>query len=465
MKKTLFRTAVLMLAILLCTVMTVSCGTGNGKTLLTLNKDGVKVTLSVNFYELMMTRMKGVLYASETTHNGYDVSYDIFWDYQDTFNGKDFQTSEDFYSGLILENCKTYLAIRYLFEKNVGGLSTSAEEELDKVMDELLKTDGEGSKTKLNAVLSSYGVNADMLRDIYALEYQKDAVKVALFGKDASMVGDIKKNDYLNKNFARFRQVFFPTYNYVYEVDENNDEIYYYDEDSDTPGHIYYDKFNGVLGYNEDGTVKTDDKGDKIYFYPESHEKAGRIYYDVFNGVRSVVIENSLEKKTPMSAEEKEAVKQTATAAFQELQNSTTAFFETKVVEYELERGNETYNINYDEGIYLSKNINYTKYGFSYLDDILEKLDALQDDQVAIVESDQGFHIIRKYAPTENAYSKEINRDYFYNDYFNFTEDLAEQLLLDECELLYADIVISEKVLASAPKMRDVAINGIYTYY
>ena len=466
MKKTFLRTISLLLACVLCLFGAASCGNKSGKTLMTLNKDGTKVTLSVNIYELMLSRMKGVLYASDITHNGLDVSYDAFWDYQDTFDEKKgLQTIDAFYSELILENCKTYLAIKYLFEKNVGKLSATDENAIDKIMDELLQTDGDGSKTKLNAVLSSYGVNYDILREAYELDYQTAALKNALYGENASLIGDIQKNTYLFENFVRFRQIFFATYHYVYEKDENGDEIYYYPEDSEFAGDICYDTVNGVRKYKEDGTVITDENGDKIYYYPSDSEKEGRICYDTVNGVRSVSMKDSTEETVPMSDTEKNEVYNTMLAKYSELATATDAIFEAEIIKHEQETGNSSYDMTYDDGYYLSKNIDYTSLGFSYMAEIIKKLDSMEVGDVAWVESDQGYHLIKKYAPTQNAFDKEENQDYFYNDYFDFTEDMTEQLLLDECEKLYPDIVISEKVLAAAPTIRKVAINGIYTYY
>ena len=77
------------------------------------------------------------------------------------------------------------------------------------------------------------------------------------------------------------------------------------------------------------------------------------------------------------------------------------------------------------------------------------------------VETESGWHIVMKYAHSEQAYDKEQNESYFKD----FHENLMEELLLDECKALYSNIVVDEKLLAAAPKMKDVAINGIYAYY
>lgn len=466
MKTKLLRLTALLLALILCTVLSVSCTSSkmSGKTMLTLSKDGITVSLSVNYYELMLSRMKGVLYASGESYNGMNAATADFWNVQDTFNGTDYQTRDEFYRDLILENCKTALVILYLFEKHVGDLSTTDKEELSQLMNELVQADGQGSKTKLNAVLKEFGVNYDILEDVYALEsFQKPALKQALYGDNASLVGPNVKNDYLLDNFVRFRQIFVATYNYVYETDENGDEIYYYPEGHESAGRIYYDKNNGETFAKTDGSVRTDKNGDVMYFVRGS--KGEQILYDTVNGVRAVKIKDTLEETTPMTPEEKDEARAEAQSLFSALQDASNEEFEAELVAREKRNGNTNYSLEYDDGFYLARNISYTQLGFSYMDEIIRTLDGMKDGEVALVPSDQGYHIIKKYAPTESAYEKEENLDYFFNDYFDFNNDLMEQLLLDECEKYYADIKVNEKVVAAAPSMKEVAINGIQTYY
>ena len=169
MKKKLFRVTALALACVLALLCTVSCGK-SGKTLLSIKKDGHSVTFSVNLYELMMTRMTGMLYFSEITNNGVDASNALFWEYQDTYNGTDLQTIDEYYCDKILENCKTYVAVLYLCQLHSVTLSAADEESIDARLAELIKTDGDGSKTKLNAVLSTYGVNYNILKEAYELD-------------------------------------------------------------------------------------------------------------------------------------------------------------------------------------------------------------------------------------------------------------------------------------------------------
>ena len=66
----LHRTLSLLLAMLLCLLSFCSCA-ASGKTLMSI--DGT--TLSLNTYELLLSRMKGTL-----AYNGYEVESEDFWD-------------------------------------------------------------------------------------------------------------------------------------------------------------------------------------------------------------------------------------------------------------------------------------------------------------------------------------------------------------------------------------------------
>ena len=176
-------------ALLLCLSLA-GCSSAKGKTLLTLEKDGRTATLSVNLYELMLSRLKGALIGNGATNGGYSPTDDAFWNVLDTYGDSDEkQTCAAYYSGLILENCKTYVAAEWLFEQKGLTLSDEAIANADSKLKDLL--DSYGSKTKLNAVLSDYGVNYAMLREAYLLEEKVSALQEHLYGKDASLVGSL----------------------------------------------------------------------------------------------------------------------------------------------------------------------------------------------------------------------------------------------------------------------------------
>ncbi len=456
MKKILRLTAVralalcLMLALLVCSLS--ACAT-RGKTLMTLEKDGIKVTLSVNLYQLFLCRMKGVLYNGGYTNNGVGPQTQAFWNYTSKFDGDVTMTLDQYYEQNIQDNCRTYLVALYLFESLGLELSNADIEEIDSRMDELVRVDGGGSKTKLNSVLSGFGVNYNILRDAYLLEKKVDAVQKELFGEDAGLIGDDIKDEYLKENYVHFRQIFLPTYNYKTETDENGDTIYFYTE-GELRDRIYYDEHNGVKGKNEDGSTITDKNGDPVYFINDG--TFTRIAYNKANGSPSYLMkENSTEYQiTEMTDEEKAALETRANELLTSLKNASAQDFENAISEEKSPQNDLT---EHPDGYYLDRNVDFESGGSdsAYLAEIIKKLDAMQDGEIAMVPSPYGFHIIMKYAFTEKAYTLPANETWFEN----FNENLVEKLFLERCEVYFPDIIVDEKVLAGAPGIKEVAIN------
>ena len=221
MKKTFIRiTAVLVVVMMLALPLSSCMG---GKDLLTLKADGKTYSISVNLYELMLTATKGNLDAYNYTLQGLRPSQAAFWEIMDTYDGKTMETADAFYRKKVLDDCKSYLLSLYLFDKYNLELSASAKAEIEDLMDELVKTDGEGSKTKLNSVLANYGVNYKMLKEYYTIKAKFKAVQDHIY----STTGPNIKNTYVSEHYVHFYQLFLANYTYEYETDPNGDVIYY----------------------------------------------------------------------------------------------------------------------------------------------------------------------------------------------------------------------------------------------
>ncbi len=455
MNKKLLRAVALVLSCVLL-LFAVSCSGSRGKTLMTLKKDGVTVTLSVNIYQLMLSRMKGSLAFYGYTANGLTPEADAFWSYQDKFNGTDLQTIDEYYRDCILDNCRTYLAALYLFEKNGLSLSAADEEEIEKNMAEILHTDGDDSKTKLNAVLSAYGVNYDILKEAFTIEKKVATVQKHLYGENASAVGDIVKAEFLEENYVHFRQIFLAAYSYVYETDENGDVIYYYTEGANKD-HICYDQGNGVTGTDKDGQTVKDKNGDTVYFVKDSDQK--KIAYNPSLGEPAYVMteDGSDYKTTPKTEDELKALATRAEALYKDMKDATVSEFETAIPKESDDTADKS---EYYDGYYLKRHTDYAASGadYEYLSQIVTALDGMQNGEVTMVQSKFGYHIVMKYAHTEKAYEKEGNEAWFES----FYADLIESLFLDECQKLYTDISVNDKVLATAPTMKEVKVNYLY---
>lgn len=454
MKKNLLRIFAFCFALLLCVSCLTAC-TGKGETLMSLKKDGVRVTLSQNTYELMLSRIKGNLYLGGYTANGYTADYDAFWSYNQKYNNE-IKTLDEHYREIILDNCRTYLVGLYLFEKEGLSLSATELEQIDDMMYELLRTDGNGSKTKLNAVLSEYSMNYDMLKEVYTIEAKVAAIQTHLYGKNAELISDTIKTEYMEENYVHFRQIFLPAYRYKYESDKNGDTVYYYDEEG-KENRIYYDVHNGVKGQDDAGEDIKDENGDTVYFVNDG--SFTKIAYDSINGTpaRIPTEDGSSYETENLNQEELTALEKRAQTILSSLVNTSESEFE-QIMEKETEDAAEI--SEYDDGYYLQKGIDYAASGadYAYLADIVSKLDTMEIGEMSIVQSDYGYHIIRKYAHSQKAYENEVNEAWFEN----FNSDLIDYLFLETCKKHYDAIQLDEKVYAKTPSMKEIGINLYY---
>ena len=438
--------------VLLCVVIIIPlsrCAGSSGKAMLTLKADGKTYSISVNLYELMCSAMKGTLMAYNYTLEGHRPSQDAYWEIMDTYDGKTMETSDSFYRKSVLENCKTYLVSLYLFDKYNLELSESVKKEIEDTMDELVKTDGEGSKAKLNSVLANYGVNYNMLKEYYTIKAKFQAVQDHIY----STTGPNIKGNYLNDNYVHFYQIFLANYTYVYETDKNGDTIYY----DTTTNQILYKKTE-FTQTTASGKTETDSKGNIIYYTDVTRT---HISYDSEKGQPSYKIDKDGESYVtkPMTEKELDALLERANDLHQSLQGVTKDAFVAKVNS----ESDDTQAAIYTDGYYLQKGVDFSASGedYMYLDTIVEKLSSadIKDGDVIMISSPSGYHILMKCAPTDKAYELEANTVWF----TNFATGLTAELFANQAEPYLAQVELNEKVYAKTPSMKEVAIN--YFYY
>ena len=438
--------------VLLCAILIVSlsrCTGSSGKAMLTLKADGKTYSISVNLYELMLSAMKGTLAAYGYTIEGLKPSQNAYWEILDTYDGTTLETSNSYYRRTVLENCKSYLVSLYLFDKYELELSTSAEKEIEDIMDELVKTDGEGSKTKLNSVLANYGVNYKMLKEYYIMKAKFKAVQDHIY----SSMGPNVKGEYLNENYVHFYQIFLANYTYVYETDKNGDVIYY----NQATNQILYKKTEHLHEVSP-GKYETDSKGNIIYYTDISRS---HISYDTVNGQPSYKISEDGESYVtkPMTEDELDALIERANDLLQDLQGVSKDTFVSKVNS----ESDDTQASIYTDGYYLQKGVDFSASGedYMYLDTIVEKLSSteIQNGDIIMISSPSGYHILMKCAPTDKAYELEANQVWF----SNFASGFTAEIFADRAEPYLAQIKLNEKVYAIAPTMKEVNLN--YFYY
>lgn len=423
---------------LLLTLMTFA-GCGSGKDLMTLGN----VSLSENTYQLMLCLQKGVMAPAITAMYG-DCDSDAFWDMVVSSQSA---TNNDYYTYAVNQKARKMLCALALFEDMKLSLPSSAIEEIDKEMENFVAVDGEGSKAALNSILSAYGVNYKLLREYKIMNAKVKYLAGVLFGADGSGISASVKEEYYRDNYVAFKQILLSSSHYVYYTDKFGDDIYY-----DASGKVMYDTKNGTVAL-EDGVF--------VYYRADGH-----IAYDTENGKRAVRLdENGRSLTVSYSADEMMDRFTTARKWKDQLSGESAVLFE----EFREQYSNEEFGSDFDpEALsYLATSVTYGTISEEYrvLDTIAEKLADMEVGEVALVQTDAGFHILRKYALSTGAYANEENSQWFEDTgygIYDFTSNLMEDLFAQKLSAYDSRIVVNEKI-KNALTIKDVVPD--YDFY
>ncbi len=200
-------------ALLLAVVMTLAI-VGCGATTSAMSFGQVKITS--NMYCYWMSKYKAMyLYSmfGTTTDNAQ------YWSAQMT----DTITVGDYLGAMAASQIMQNAILLGLFEEYDLTVSDDTLKEIDNAMEE--KITQAGSKSALNSALSPYGINSNMLKEIYIAEAKISAVQDYLYGEngiDAASEADIEK--YYSENYYRCKHILIRT-DVKYEYDENGDPV------------------------------------------------------------------------------------------------------------------------------------------------------------------------------------------------------------------------------------------------
>ena len=429
-----------------------SCGTNLGKPLLTLDE----TSISVNIYELYLSRMKGMLcsgaYFGETATDAgfWDTWYDV---------GKR-QTYNDFYSDIVLEDAKTYLAILKIYDEKGLKLPQATIDKVDAEINEMMQNDANNSKNAFNSILSDYGVNYDMYREACLIQEKIEYVSTTLFGANGSKIGPDIIDKYYKDNYVRFRQIFLASYEYEYEIDAPKandyglegygDKIYFRDDDGTK---ISYDT-TATAKQKDDGTYVTDKNGDRVYFYTDEDGNE-HIAYNTKNASTKYVLDSEGNPvMREFTEEEMKILNSDADAIIAEAKEGDTAGFDVLVNDYNQDDTTE----KYPNGHYVSKTMNYD------LIDVIEKVMDMKIGEIKKIPSDYGIHIIMRYELQDQGYALEGNEEFFVNSKtgtYSFMSDLIDQLMYDYVK----DDIKKIKVDTELLKTIDIKRAGVNYYY
>ncbi len=422
------------LALIFVLVLSVSCFAGcssKGKTLMKIED----TEISVNLYKLYLSRLKGILCSSYSF--GEAAMADSFWDTVMSTEGMTYNT---YYKNAILDNTKTYLAALYEFDQRGLELPKSTLDEIDKRIADFIEQDAKGSKTEFNSILAEYGVNYKILREAYIIEEKIEFLKDTVYGANGELIAENLVDQYYKQNYARFKQIFYYTYDYVYETDANGDDIYYLSD--------------GKIAYNTSAVPKTDfegkpvydTKGDRVYV----EEGSSKIAYDKSKGERR----HKTDEKdgsyliADLEGEELQAVLDSAAATYEKTKANDFSGFEALMDKDE----------TYPNGYYMTKDTNYDS------PEVVKALFEMEIGEVRMITSDYGIHIIMKYELEDGGYKKKDNSDFFISTQtggFVFMGDLKNQLVSGLLEQHKSKIIIDESLLEGVD-MKSVAPNFYY---
>ena len=438
MKTTAIRrilSVILCLALLAGAVAMTACSK-KGETLLELNGQ----TITANQYQLLLARVKGSL-----AHAGYSVDSSTFWDMVIDSEGN---TYDEYFRNAALNDAKRYLAAAALFEEEGLVLPQSYKDSIEEDIQEYIRD--AGSKSALNSRLSAYGVNVDMLRDLYLLEAKYAYLQAYLYGAEGEKIAANVRLDYLNEHAVCFKQVLIRAFDYVYEKDLNGDEIYYLvGENNAKINNIAYDTIGGNPRIDEFGKTITDKNGDVVYYLEN-----GAIAYDKEKGVRSVVYdEKGIAKTEKYSSEELAEHKAAAEEMMASVAKGDYAAFEALMEEYQVS-GDDAF---VTDGTYCFL---YTTgdNDYDYLNDIADVLAESEEGTIRMVSSEYGYNVVMKYPIPQDAVTNTEYKDWF----GDLTERVVAKLFHTKCEPYMERVAISNEEFANLPSMKEVGTNYNY---
>lgn len=423
--KMMKRLVALGLSLLLLLFCVVGCSSTGPKMLKLGNSE-----ITLNLFYLYLSRMKGTYCATY----GIGAEDDAHWD---TIMDETGKTYNEHYTEFVLEQAKSYLAACHVFDELGLELPESYVEEIDSEIERMIENEANGSKKEFNKILADFGANVAVLREAYIIEAKIAYLKDHLYGEKGGKIGGEAIEKYYQENYARFKQILFTTFEYVYEQDENDDDIYYKSKDSTK---IFYDTEKGIP------SDKKDVNGDTIYLTED-----GKVAYNKKGERRKLTNEDNTYKTEPISEEKLNQIKVDIKTVYDQASEGDYFGFDALLDEY----GSEN---SYPNGYYV------TKTSDTAWNAVRDKVFAMDEGEIAQVETEWGIHIIMRYELEEAGYDEEENTDFFISTQtgtYTFLPALKQYLLNEYVKPYIEEIKLDEAILKRAD-MKSVAPNFYY---
>ncbi|MBE6662352.1 MAG: hypothetical protein E7606_03610 [Ruminococcaceae bacterium] len=413
----------LLLALLMLLATLTACG-GKARTLMKVDDREI----SVNLYQLMLSIRKGEMAFAIAQSYG-NANSAAFWG---TVIDDTSSTYDDYYTAEVFNKLKSYAAALALFDELELTLPASYVKAVDEEMATLVAEDGDGKKAKLNSILAEFGANYDILREYKLMVKEVEYLIHSLYGQNGSKISAPLKEDYLKENYVAFKQILLSNFYYLFETDKNGDEIYYQND-----GSIAYDTENGIRKV-EDGA---------FVYYTED----GRIAYDKEVGRRKPVLDAKGNQVSQEYTKEEMLDRLNLALKLRDVaENESAATFETLRQSY----SDEEFGNDYDADAlnYLSTATSYSSISADWktLDAIAAKLAELEVGELAILQTDAGIHLIRKYPVEAGAYADERYTQWFTDSLYgvyDFHGNLIDSLLTARLAAYEAEITVDTSLL------------------
>ena len=199
------------LALMLAALMLLLCFTGCGaKSPVAISFGATEFT--ANMYSYWLSTYKAAFLYSMTGQTTDNIQY---WQ-MEIGEGV---TYGDYLGAMAASEIMVKAVCHELF--NTYGLALTAEEEAQ--LDDRIVTLEQkvGSRSALNSVLSAYGINADILREINEIDFKVQKLQQHLFGEGGEQAPTAEEIDaFYNQNYYRTKYIFLST-QFEYERDEN----------------------------------------------------------------------------------------------------------------------------------------------------------------------------------------------------------------------------------------------------
>jgi len=176
-----------------------------------------KTEITANMYRYWLSTYKGTYMTSYSDMRDTDE----FWNqimYDDV-------TAEEYLTDEILTNVKRTLICTASFDSLGLNFPEEAEKEIDAYIESLVTERADGSRKAFNQELARYGININMLREIYIMQDKIDLLFSYLYvdnGPNALKSEDYEK--YCRENYVHIRHIYVNDA-YAYELTENGSYV------------------------------------------------------------------------------------------------------------------------------------------------------------------------------------------------------------------------------------------------